>query len=90
MPIIEIHGKKVHIPEGSESAKHAARYLEKYSENAEDIFQAARHDRINNKTHFETHRPSGYKGSTEFTVVHNRNHDGGYEFELRKKGHHLL
>ncbi len=90
MPIIEIHGKQVHIPGDSDSAKFAAEYLEKYKENAEDIFQAARHDRINGVTHFQTHKPAGYHGATEFTVVHNKNHEGGYEFELRKKGHHIM
>ncbi len=87
MPIIEIHGKKVHIPEGSNSAKHAARYLEKYKENAEDIFEAARHDRVNGVTHFQTHKPAGYHGSTDFTVIHNRSTG---EYELRKRGHHLF
>ncbi|OGI72116.1 hypothetical protein A3C60_02520 [Candidatus Nomurabacteria bacterium RIFCSPHIGHO2_02_FULL_37_45] len=87
MPIIEIHGKKVHIDGDSHSAKHAANYLKEYKENAEDIFQAARHDRINGVTHFETHRPAGYHGSTEFTVIHNR--DNG-EYELRKKTHHIF
>lgn len=90
MPIIEIHGTKFRIPEGSNSAKFAAEYLEKYKENMKDITDAAKHDRINGVTHFQTHKPAGYHGATEFTVVHNKNHDGGYEFELRKKGHHFM
>lgn len=87
MPIVEIHGKKVHIPEGSDSALHAVHYLEKNHDNAKAIFEAAHHDHVTNLTHFETNRPGGYHGSTEFTLIHNR--DTG-EYELRKKSHHLL
>lgn len=87
MPIVEIHGKKVHIPEGSDSAKHAVRYLTEYKDNAEDIFQAARHDHVNGVTHFKTHRPGGYVGSTDFTLIHDK--DNG-NYELRKKDHHLF
>ena len=87
MPIVDIHGKKVHISENSDSAEFAVNYLKEYPDNAEDIFQAARHDRINGVTHFETHRPGGYHGSTEFTLIHDKN-DGTYQ--LRKKGQHFL
>ena len=87
MPIVEIHGKKVHVPEGSDSARHAVDYLNRYPDNAEDIFAAAHHDHINGVSHFQTNRPSGYHGSTDFTIIHNTN-DGTYQ--LRKKEHHLL
>lgn len=91
MPLVtlKIKGKelKVHVPEGSHSVEHAIKYLKKNEDNAEDAFQAARHDRINGKTHFETNKPGGYTGSTHFTIIHNKNTG---EYELRKKSHHLF
>jgi hypothetical protein len=86
MPIIEIHGKKVHIPDGSNSAKHAVGFLKEHPDDAKAFFEAAHHDHINGVAHFETNRPSGYNGSTDFTIIHT-GHD---EYALRKKGQHLF
>jgi hypothetical protein len=86
MPIVEIHGKQVHIPEGSDSAKHAVQFLTDHPDDAKAFFEAAHHDHVNGITHFETNRPAGYHGSTDFTIIHN----GDGKYELRKKEHHLL
>jgi hypothetical protein len=86
MPIVEIHGKKVHVEEGSHSALHALKYLQHNVDNAKAIFEAAHHDHINGVSHFETNNPAGYHGSTKFTLVHT----GNGEYTLRKKEHHLL
>lgn len=86
MPFIEIQGKKVHIEEGSHSAEHAVEFLTKNHEDAKAFFEAAHHDHVNGVAHFETNRPAGYTGSTEFTLIHNG--DGTYN--LRKKEHHFL
>ncbi|HEV7702048.1 MAG TPA: hypothetical protein VGO63_01215 [Candidatus Paceibacterota bacterium] len=83
MPIIEIHGKQVHIPEGSHSAKEAAHFLGKYKDNAEDIFEAAHHAHggLNGVTHFTLPPKPGYHGAHEFVLRHDS--DGTYH--LRKK-----
>jgi hypothetical protein len=87
MPIIEIHGKQVHVPEGSNSAKHAVNFLNEHPNDAKAFFEAAHHDHVNGVAHFDTNRPAGYHGSTDFTIIHNKN-DGSYE--LRKKEHHMF
>jgi hypothetical protein len=86
MPIIEIQGKKVHIEEGSNSAEHAVDFLNKHPDDAKAFFEASHHDHVNGVAHFDTNRPAGYNGSTEFTIIHT-GHD---EYELRKKEHNLL
>jgi hypothetical protein len=86
MPIIDINGKKVHVPGDSRSAEHAVGFLKDHPDDAKAFLEAAHHDHINGIAHFETNRPSGYTGSTEFTIIHT-GHD---EYELRKKEHHLL
>jgi len=86
MPIVNIQGKQVTIPEGSDSAKHAVDYLTKYPDNAKEVFAAAHHDHLNGIAHFETNRPAGYHGSTDFTLIHS----GDGKYELRKKEHHLF
>ena len=86
MPIVNIQGKQVTIPEGSDSALHAVKYLTDYPDNAQEAFAKAHHDHLNGIAHFETNRPAGYHGSTEFTLIHT----GDNKYELRKKEHHLL
>jgi len=86
MPIVEIHGKQVHIPEGSDSAKHAVQFLNDHPADAKAFFDETHHDHVNGLAHFETNRPAGYHGSTEFTLIHS----GDGKYELRKKEHHLL
>ncbi len=82
MPIIEIHGKKVEIPDESHSAHVAADFLSKYKDTAEAIFDKARHDRINGITHFEMpHSTEHINTSHHFTLIHKS--DGTYE--LRKR-----
>ncbi|MDE2399631.1 MAG: hypothetical protein KGL67_01305 [Patescibacteria group bacterium] len=90
MPIIDIHGKKVSIPEGSDSAKHAAHFLEKNPENAKAFFDEAKLNVYTGSktglTHFTTNKPGGYHGATEFTLIHT-GHD---QYELRKREHHIF
>ncbi len=86
MPIVNIHGKQVHIPGDSDSAKHAVRFLEEHPDDAKAFFEAAHHDHVNGVAHFETNRPAGYHGSTDFTIIHDK--DKG-TYELHKKGYHI-
>jgi hypothetical protein len=86
MPIVDINGKQVHIEEGSNSAKHAVDFLTKHPNDAKAFLEAAHHDHVNGVAHFETNRPAGYNGSTEFTIIHT----GNDKYELRKKEHHFL
>ncbi len=76
----------MHVPEDSHSADHAVNYLLKNKENAEAIFERVHHDHVTKLAHFETNKPAGYHGATEFTLIHT-GHD---EYELRKKQHHFL
>jgi hypothetical protein len=86
MPIININGKQVTIPEGSDSAEHAVKFLTEHPDDAKAFLEAAHHNHLTGVTHFETNRPSGYHGSTDFTLIHT----GDDKYELRKKEHHLL
>ena len=91
MPIIDIHGKKVHIPEDSHSAKFAADFLARNPENAKAFFDEAKLNSISGnkdgRMHFKIdHRPVGYHGEDDFTLVH-VGHD---EYKLHKKSHNLF
>jgi len=86
MPIVNIAGKQVTIPEGSDSALHAVKFLNDYKDDAKDIFEHAHHDHVNGVAHFETNHPEDYHGSTKFTLIHT----GDDKYELRKREHHLL
>jgi hypothetical protein len=86
MPIVNINGKQVTIPEGSDSAQHAVKFLTEHPDDAKAFLEAAHHDHVNGITHFETNRPAGYQGSTEFTLIHT----GDDKYELRKKEHNLF
>ncbi len=86
MPIVNIAGKEVTIPEGSDSAEHAVKFLTEHPDDAKAFLEAAHHNHITGVTHFETNRPPGYLGSTNFTLIHT----GDGKYELRKKEHHLL
>ncbi len=88
MPIVEIHGYKVSIPEGSHSANHAVEYLKKYKDNFEDYREAAHHAHggQNGVTHFTLPPKVGYKGAHDFVLRHDP--DGTYH--LRKKDQGFL
>lgn len=86
MSLITIGDKQVHIDEGSDSAKHAVNFLSEHPDDAKAFFEAAHHNHVDGVTHFETNRPSGYQGSTNFTLIHNG--DGTYN--LRKKEYHAF
>ena len=86
MPIVNIDGKEVHFEEGSDSAKHAVKFLTEHPNDAKAFLEAAHHDHINGVAHFETNRPGGYTGSTNFTLIHT----GDGKYELRKKEYHFL
>jgi len=82
MPIIEIHGKQVHVEEGSESAKFAAEYLKKTPDNANAFFEMAHHDHTNGVAHFELpHTGENSALSHHFTLTHNG--DGTYGLRTR-------
>ena len=80
MPIIDIHGKKVHVDEGSDSAKYAAEYLEKLDgSEAKSFFETAARDKY---SHFETpHHSTNTDLHHNMTLEHNN--DGSYY--LRKR-----
>jgi len=86
MPIVNIDGKQVHYEEDSDSAKHAVNFLMEHPDDAKAFLEAAHHDHINGVTHFETNRPGGYTGSTNFTLIHTRNE----KYKLRKKEQHFF
>ncbi len=86
MSVVEIQGKKVHIDDGSDSVRHAVKYLEEYPDNAKDIFEAAHHDHVNGVTHFTLPEKPGYHGSHHFTLKH---HSNG-EYDLYKKDQGFL
>jgi len=81
MPIIDIHGKKVHIEEDSHSVKHAAQYLTDHADNARAFFDEAHRNITSGVAHFEIPGVGGYNGSHHFTMLHNG--DGTYT--LRKR-----
>lgn len=85
MPIVEIHGKQVHVEEGSHSAQHAVDFLTKHPDDAKAFFDEAHHNHETGVAHFSTSRPAGYNGSTDFTLIHT----GDGKYELRKKGNHF-
>lgn len=88
MPIIEIHGKQVHIPEGSESAKNASHYLNENPDNAEDFFEEAYRDRGNGGngvTHFTLPSLHQYRLGAHHMVLR-YNSDGTYELRKKDKG----
>ncbi|HEV7424407.1 MAG TPA: hypothetical protein VGO21_04430 [Candidatus Paceibacterota bacterium] len=82
MSILKINGKDVHVDDNDFSAQHAAKYLEKNSDNARNFFDAAHHDHTTNSAHFEIPHAAGYNGSHHFTVIHNTN-DGTYTLRRR-------
>jgi len=86
MPNVTIQGKQVTIPEDSDSAKHAVKFLTDHPDDAKAFLEAAHHNHTDGVTHFEINRPAGYLGSTNFTLIHT----GDGKYELRKKEHHLL
>ncbi len=91
MPIIDIHGMKVKIPEGSHSAEFGAEFLKRNPENAKAFFDEAKRNSIegnkDGRMHFKVdHRPVGYHGEDDFTLIHT-GHD---EYELHKKSHHIF
>ena len=80
MPIIDIHGQKVHIDEGSNSAKYAADYLGGLDKSeAKNFFETAHNDKY---AHFETpHHESNTNLHHNMTLEHHM--DGTYS--LRKR-----
>ena len=86
MPVINLHGKQITVPEGSDSAMHAVKFLTDHPDDAKAFLEAAHHNHTTGVAHFEINRPSGYQGSTNFTLIHT----GDGKYELRKKEHHLL
>ena len=86
MPIVNIQGKQVMVPEGSDSAQHAVKFLNEHPDDAKAFLEMAHHNHVDGIAHFETNRPAGYQGSTDFTLIHS----GDGKYELRKKEHHLL
>ena len=80
MPIVEIHGQKVHIDSDSHSAKYAADYLDKLDKGeADNFFEKARND---NYSHFETP-----KHETNKDLHHNMTLEHGDDgvYYLRKR-----
>ena len=87
MPIIDIHGKKVHVEdEHHESLGHAIKWLGEHKSDAENAFEAAHHNHTTGLAHFDTNKPAGYHGTDKFSLLHNS--DGTYT--LRKKEHHIF
>ncbi len=87
MPIIEIHGKKVHVDdEHDHSIKHAIHYLEQHPENAHAFFKEAHDNHTTGVAHFDATKPAGYNGHTRFTLVHNS--DGTYKMHPHE--HHMF
>ena len=83
MPIIEIHGKEVHIPEGSQSAKYAAEYLKGLDKGeAHNFFRTAEEKKY---SHFETPRHENIKDLHHNMTLEHRSGGG---FELRKRTEH--
>ncbi len=85
MPIVDIHGKKVHIKEGSQSAHHAVEYLKKLDESeAHNYFHMAS---TNKYSHFETPRHADtIKAGIEHDMTLEHQNDGTYL--LRKRTQH--
>jgi len=83
METIDIHGEKVKIEHGSESAKYGTEYLNELSKDeAEVFFDAAKRNTTSNSSHFETpHNGEHNNISHHLTLVHND--DGTYT--LRKR-----
>lgn len=92
MPTVEVHGMQIHIPHDhvGQSTTHALHFLEKNKGTSRALFHDAREESTTrSKTgviHFETNKPAGYKGATDFTLVHT----GHHQYELRKRKFHLL
>ena len=86
MPTIDIHGKQVHVEEGSQSAHFAAEYLKNNPENAEAFFDEAHlHYKAGGGfTHFVVPKTNSYK---DVGVVHHmsllHNLDGSYTLKKR-------
>jgi hypothetical protein len=84
MPIIDIHGRKVHIEEDSHSGHVAAEFLAKHPDNAQAFFDETHRDKTNGVAHFEIPHSTEHPDiSHKFTLIHNG--DGTYN--LRKQHH---
>jgi hypothetical protein len=84
MPIVEIDGKKVHVEEGSESAKVAAEYLSKNPDNARALFDEAHRNHSTGIAHWELpnmHSDKDLGIAHHVTMIHNG--DGTYTLQKR-------
>ena len=84
MPIIEIEGKKVHVEDGSESAKVAAEYLNKNPDNAKALFDEAHRNHSTGIAHYEIpnmHSDKDLGITHHVTMIHNG--DGTYTLQKR-------
>lgn len=85
MPIIDLLGKKVHIEEGSHSARVAAEYLEKNHDNAKALFdEAHKNSFAGGVAHYEIpnmHSSKDLGITHHITMIHNG--DGSYTLQKR-------
>ena len=81
--IVEIHGHTVKYDETSDTLSRAVHHLKDKlgKDEAKVFFDAARHDRINHKTHLEIPNSRESDRSDNLTLVHGS--DG--EYHLRKR-----
>ncbi len=86
MEELDVHGKKVKIKEGSDSAKYGVEYLNKLSKEEADVFfEASKRDLLNGICHLETPHDGNHLNVThDLTLIHHS--DGTYE--LRKRTGH--
>ncbi len=86
MPIIDIHGHKVHVDHDSHSANFAAEYFKKNPDNARAIFAEAKINSLRNGTgaHYEvpkSHTTEDRGVIHHVSVIHNS--DGTYTLQKR-------
>lgn len=86
MPIIDIHGKKVHIDDDAHSAHFAAKYLIENPENAKAIFDEANKAYRNNEAGANWVVPKAHTNE-DLGVVHHstltEHSDGTYSLKKR-------
>jgi hypothetical protein len=86
MPIIDIHGKQVHIDDDAHSAHFAAKYLLDNKDNAEDLFKAANAAYRNNETGAHFTVPKAHSNE-DLGVIHHvtmiEHSDGTYTLQKR-------
>ncbi len=82
---IDVHGKKVHVKSISDSARHAAKYLQDLEKDeAHNYFEVAK---LHGSSHFETPRHTHDRLDNllhhDMTLIHNP--DGSYDLRKRSK-----